>query len=398
MNLFSSSTAPENTVDAVLDIRSGSVGAALLDYDENGRPEIYWSHRQPVDFLTEHDTDRLIHMTQRALDKTTEQIRKIGLKKAEKKRERETALGDVRCFFAAPWQVGSPQEITITNENPFTVDKKQLQLAKGKAESLFSEDAVSRFGTKSENLKQLTTAVFSVWCNGYKLDDPIGVRTDNMRLATYVSMLPDRVRKLTENCISNHLHPEKLSLHSFTAAVHKTFTQAFNHPKTFLVINVDEEMTQLLVVNSGVLMGAVSYPLGSHFLIRTLAKALDAPAADARSRLKQFEDDEAQAQTQSTVNDVIEKARDRWQELLVSSLEQFSENVSIPTYAFVLSNHVTSPTFADFAGDISARKHLVVSDSFRIHEVTDDLLADHTTATDHVDHYLGMASLVETFD
>ncbi|PSO46594.1 MAG: hypothetical protein BRC24_01170, partial [Parcubacteria group bacterium SW_4_46_8] len=92
------------------------------------------------------------------------------------------------------------------------------------------------------------------------------------------------------------------------------------------------------------------------------------------------------------------KARNRWQELLVSSLEQFSENVSIPAYAFVLSNHVTGSTFADFASDVSARKHLVVSDSFRIHEVTDDLLADHTTSTDHVDHYLGMASLVETFD
>jgi len=396
MNFFSSSNTANNTVGAVIDIRSGSVGAALLSYTAEGKPHIHWSHRQSVDFLTEHDTDRLIHMTQQALEETAEKIHDEGLKKSARIHEQEVGLGSVRCFFAAPWQVGSPQEITITNEEEFTVDQKQIELAKDKAESLFSEDTISRFGTESENFKQLTTAVFSVWCNGYQLENPLGVTTDNLRVATYVSMLPDRVKQLTENNISNHLHPDKLSLHSFTAAVHKTFTQAFTHPKTFLVINIDEEMTQLLVVNSGVLMGAVSYPLGSHFLIRTLAKALDVPAADARTRLKQYQEDEAETKTQSTVNQVVDKSRDRWQELLVSSLDQFSENISIPNYAFVLSNHATSPVFADFAGDVSVKEHLLTDDTFRIHEVTDKLLTNHIKAADHVDHYLGMASLVKS--
>lgn len=396
MNFFSGSTSADNTVDVILDIRSGSVGAALFGSTDENRPHIYWSHRQSVDFLTEHDTDRLLHMTQEALEAVTKKIHKEGLAEYQKEHNKNAEIGKVHCFFAAPWQVGSPQEITITNEEPFTVDNERIELAKEKAEELFSEDTTSRFGTESENLRQLTTAVFSVWCNGYELEDPLGVKTDTLRAATYVSMLPNRVMQMTEDNISNHLHPDKVTMHSFMAAIHETFTQVFSHPKTFLVINVDEEMTQLLVVNSGVLMGSVSYPLGSHFLVRTLAKALDAPVADARSRLRQYQQDEANAQTQSKVNEVVNKARDRWQELLVSSLGEFSDDVSIPDYAFVLTNHLVSPIFADFAQDVSAQKHLLTDDSFRIHEVTDDLLTDHMTTDDHADHYLSMASMVRT--
>jgi hypothetical protein len=394
MNFFSSANTSNNTVDALLDIRSGSVGAALVEYRENSTPKIHWSHRESVDFLTDHDTDRLLHMTQQALQKIIKQVREKGLPVCRQELDTQVSLGNVRCFFAAPWQVGSPQEITMTKDEKFAVDREQIELAKEKAEKLFSEDAMGKFGTESENLEQLTTAVFSIWCNGYEVTNPLGCKTDRLRIATYVSMLPSRVKKLTENKISDQLHPDKISLHSFTAAIQKTFTQVFSHPKTFLVVNVDEEMTQLLVVNSGVLMGAVSYPLGSNFLIRTLAKALNAPAADARTRLRQYQEDEANGKTQETVDRVIGKARTRWQDLLVSSLDEFSSDISVPDYAFVLANQATTDIFADFVDGVSVEKHLLSNDSFRIHAVTDELLSEHVIFDEHADHYLSMAGLV----
>lgn len=397
MNLFGSSQqSTDGGADLIFDIRSGSVGACLVTTDGD-TPEIRWSTRVSVDFLAEHDTDRLLHMTQDALRDAVNTARDEGLSVLDDT-DQTSGVRDVFCYFAAPWQVGSPQEITIENEDPFVVDTKKIQLAKEKAQRLFLDNAVNRFGADSKSLQPLTTALLSIWCNGYELDNPIGVSTDTLQASTYVSMLPERVKDLVEQTISDAFHLDRLSLHSFTASVQRAFSQTFSHPKTFLVVNVDEEMTQLLVVNSGVLMGSVSYPLGSHFLIRTLAKSLDVPAGDARSRLRQYQHEEAQAESAATISRIINESKNRWQELLVESLGEFSADVSMPSYAFVLASHATSASFADFTREAEVEEHLLTEASFRVHEVTDDLLSIHVQSKEeHTDHHLSIASLTHTY-
>lgn len=383
----------KETADLIFDIRSGSVGVCLVSAGKD-TPQIHWSKRFSVDFLSEHDTDRLLHMTKEALTKAVTAANKEGLQ-ALKNETEVSDLGDIYCYFAAPWQIGSPQEITIQNESPFVVNEDRLQLAKEKAEDMFLEDALDRFSTDKENLIPLTTALLGCWCNGYRLENPHGVSTTKLRASTYISMLPQRVRETVENTISDEFHPDQISYHSFTAAIQRAFTKRFSHPKTFLVVNVDEEMTQLLIINSGVLMGSVSYPVGSHFLIRQLAKSLDVPAADARTRLRQYQEDEAEDKRHEEVEKVLKKTRDKWQELLSDSLGEFSANVSIPEYAFVLTNHDVSSSFSEFTKGVEVKDHLLREDSFRVHEVTDDLLQIHVaTQEEHSDHYLSIASVI----
>jgi cell division ATPase FtsA len=208
-------------------------------------------------------------------------------------------------------------------------------------------------------------------------------------------MLPRRVRQVTEEVISKTFHPDRLSCHSFTAAIQRAFTKQFSHPKTFLVVNVDEEMTQLLIVNSGVLMGSVSYPVGSHFLIRQLAKELDVPAGDAKSRLYQHQNKEAESRTAQDIERILTQTQERWQDLLVDSLGEFSADVSIPEYAFVLANHDVRGTFREFTQGVTVGQHLLRTDGFRVHEVSDDLLQIHVQSQqDHTDHYLSIAGLI----
>ena len=393
MAFFSDTEQSSNQgVDVVFDIRSGSVGVCLVSADEQ-TPKIHWSDRFSVDFLAEHDTDRLLKMTKNALNKAVSTAHEDGLSELES--DGSNPLCNIYCYFAAPWQIGSPQEITIQDDNEFTVTQNRLELAKEKAEKMFLDDALERHGTHKENLTKLSTALLAFWCNGYRLKNPHQVGTKNLRVSTYVSMLPRRVRQVTEEVISKTFHLDRLSCHSFTAAIQRAFTKHFSHPKTFLVVNVDEEMTQLLIVNSGVLMGSVSYPVGSHFLIRQLAKKLGVPAGDAKSRLYQYQNEEAESRTAQDIERILTQTKERWQDLLVDSLGEFSADVSIPEYAFVLANHDVSGTFREFTQDVEVGQHLLRTDGFRVHEVSDDLLQIHVQSQqDHTDHYLSIAGLI----
>lgn len=396
MNLFSNSQhAVDSEVDLILDIRSGGVGVCLVTTDTE-TPKIHWSDRFSVDFLAEHDTDRLLHMTKRALSEAVTTARDKGFQKI-KDRSTGSQPGEIYCYFAAPWQIGSPQDITIEHDSPFEVNQDRLQLAKEKAENLFLENSLENFGTSEENLKPLTTALLGCWCNGYRLQQPKSVLTDKLKVSTYVSMVPTRIKSVVESTVTNTFHPNNITYHSFTAAIHNAFTKCFSHPKTFLIINVDEEMTQLIIVNSGVLVGSVSYPVGSHFLIRELAESLNVPAADARARLRQQQKSEADKQSNQQVEEIIARVRDKWQSLLIDTLDEFSADVSIPEYAFVLANHDVSKTFRDFVKDVDVSEHVLDKDSLRVHEVTDDLLQIHVaTAEDHSDHYLSIASIMHS--
>jgi translation elongation factor EF-Ts len=394
MNFFSSSQQSyDGDVDAIFDIRSGSVGVSLVTADDE-TPKVHWSDRFAVDFLSEHDTDRLLHMTKDALTKAVSALQKDGLK-AVKKTSKSASVGKVFCYFSAPWQIGSPQEVEIEKESRFIVNENRLELAQEQAEKLFQEKALKHYDTKEDNLVPLTTALLGCWCNGYRLEKPHGVRTNKLLASTYISIIPQRLRDTIEETISQSFHPDKISYHSFTVAIHRAFTERFSHPKTFLVINVDEEMTQLLIVNSGVLMGLVSYPTGSHFLIRQLSKSLDVPIADAKTRLHQFQEKEAGSIRDNEVKQILNKTREKWQELLRDALGKFSADISIPEYAFVLANHDTSAAFREFTKGMDVSDHILRTDSFRVHEVTDDLLQIHlSTQEDHSDHYLSIASVI----
>lgn len=396
MKLFSNpQQSTQHDVDLILDIRSGSVGACLVSTNKD-TPEIHWSDRFPVDFLTEHDTDRLLHMTKQALSEAVTTARDKGLQAMENA-STSSQPGEIYCYFSAPWQIGSPQDITIEHDSSFVVNRSRLELAKEKAENVFLDNTLDNFSTNEDNLEPLTTALLGCWCNGYRLEEPNGVLTDRLKASTYVSMLPARIKSVVESTVTNTFHPGDISYHSFTSAIHRAFTKRFSHPKTFLTINVDEEMTQLLLINSGVLMGAVSYPVGSHFLIRELAESLDVPSADARSRLRQQQKNEAEEQSNQQIEEVVTKTRDKWQNLLIDTLDEFSADVSIPEYAFVLANRDVSKTFHDFVKNADVSDHILNEDSFRVHEVTDDLLQIHVTTTeDHSDHYLSIAGITHT--
>lgn len=395
MNLFfSSQKSAESDVDLILDIRSGSVGACLVTTNKQ-TPEIHWSDRFSVDFLTEQDTDRLLHITKKVLSEAVTAARDEGLRTMEGT-SAGSRLGEIYCYFSAPWQTGSPQDITIEHDSSFVVNQNRLQLAKTKAENVFVEETLENFGTSEENLEPLSTALLGCWCNGYRVEEPNGVLVDRLKVSTYVSMLPTRIKSAVESTVTNTFHPDNISYHSFTAAIHRAFTKRFSHPKTFLTINVDEEMTQLLIINSGVLMGSVSYPVGSHFLIRKLTQSLDVPAADARSRLRQQQRGEAEEQNKQQIEKVVTKTRDKWQKLLTDALDEFSAEVSIPEYAFVLANHDVSKTFRDFAKNTDVSDQILTEDTFRVHEVTDDLLQIHVATTeDHSDHYLSIAGITQ---
>lgn len=391
MGLFETKSSDPKT-KAVFDIRSGSIGAAIVVTSQESDPEVVWTHRKSISFMEEHDTNKLVNMAKRALDTAASK-----LQKASGKISWETEvppIQDVQCFFSAPWYVGSTQTVTISKNEAFAVDKERMNLARQKAYEVFQEETIANHTKNKENLEELDETVFGVWCNGYKLNNPNRVKTNTLEVAIYISMLPTRIADVVRETVGSQFHTDRLSFSSFTAAISDLFTNVFDHPKSFLVVDAGEELTEILLVENEVLTESVSFPLGEHFLTRTLTEKLDTPPADARSRLRLYQEDHQSDKGKGEIDDVIKKAKKRWQELFASSIGEFSSNISIPSHAYVLSGHRFGSLFADFVSDTSVKDHLVTRPKFRVHEVDNQLLSSRlNTNKEEVDHFLATSIL-----
>ncbi len=391
MGLFETKSSTSKT-KAVFDIRSGSIGAAIVVTSEEEKPEVVWSHRKPISFMKEHDTSKLINMTKQAVDSAAERLQKVSSKITGK--TDISPVQEIQCFFAAPWYVGSTQTVTINKDNPFTVDEERMNLARQKADELFREETVANHTKKEEDLEELDEAVFGIWCNGYRLNKPQEVATNTLRVAIYKSMLPTQIANITREAIGSRLNTDQLHFNSFTAAVSRLFTNVFDHPKSFLLVDAGDELTEILLVENGVLTESVSFPLGEHFLTRTVAKSLDRPPSDARSRLQLYLDNHQTSEHKQEIDDVVTEAKDRWQELFASSIGEFSPDVSLPSHAYVLSGHSVGSLLTDFVSDTSVKDHLVTRSRFRVHEVDSELLSSRLhTKRSAVDHFLAASVL-----
>lgn len=389
MTLFGSQTKTGGA-DVIFDIHSGSIGAAIVTFD--GQPIVHWSTRKPIDFLSEHDTDKLLQTTKRKIAAVAETVHDDALDTLRAKEGAPNTIGNVEVFISAPWHVGGAQKIIVRKDDPFTIDGEQLQLAQTKAEEMFREQAAQQFGAQQESMQSLETIILKTKCNGYTLENPRGATAADLSVFTHVSLVPKRVKETLEAALSDYFHPDRITLRSFVASLYRTFSGLFVHPTSFVIIDVDEEITRLILIESGSIAATVPFQLGSHFVVREVANELDVPAADAHAKIDQYTSGNQTKQ----VSTVVESARARWQEQFRAALDDLSADISIPEFAYLLAEADTSSLFAEFARNIDVKDQLITTDQFRVHEVDDSLLTKHLTQKeDTLDHYASTTVLAE---
>ncbi len=322
----------------VFDIGSSSVGGALFYMRENGIPEIVLSVREPIVFDKELNVEKFLDITIRALDGVAGKVASASVGAPKK----------IFTVLSSPWHSSQNRTIKLEKNTPFIFNTKLADSLIEKEVKLFEEDHLRQYleagvGIRAIELKNIKTKL-----NGYEVADPCNQTAKDLEMSIFISMAGEDILSQIEMIVAKHFHTKEVIFSSFLMTLFTVVRDMFVHQDDFLLVDIGAEVTDISMVKKNILRESVSYPLGRHFMIRGIAKALNTSLDEAKSTFSLYKDGHAEEGLKQKLNPIILQLKNEWLHKFQSSLANLSNDISIPATIFISIDK----DYAEFFGDI----------------------------------------------
>lgn len=330
----------------LIDIGTSSVGFLSLEIDGGVQKIIRWA-REDIVFEKTLNYSKFLKDTTKAL----EDLLNKNQGKFPKK------LDEVHLFLASPWFVSERREITYKKQGEKFIVKKhfidELVLTELKSiEEFEMKEHGSKIGKKPEILE---TKIVDTRINGYSTKHPEGKETTALEINFLVSLFSVKVKQSLIDVINTSFEYKNVKFHTFPAMALCVLRESESLPDDFIILDVNGEITDVILVKSGTIAEIISFPLGRNFFWRELSERLGTSMEEAKHTYELFSNKEIQGIYNDKVIKFLEDISKIW-------ISTFSGAVKSSQYEFFLPGHV----------------YVIVSDeqrSFYESCITSDLLA-----------------------
>ncbi len=231
---------------AVIDIRSSSIGAAYATLYKNAAPHVVYSVRIPLD---PHATEPMGEALPRTLEAVLNQLVKMGapiLHKASGSGRVEKVL----VTFTAPWHSSKVYSRVIERDKSFVFTRQAL------------EEALKEAHPKEENHSSVSEIVIATLLNGYEVANPFNKRVKSAEMIMLSSSLEDALMNTVSKAVHKALHQSHIEFGAFMPEAYGILRDLYPHQKDFLVLDVGNEATDLLLAKHGLLVSVNCIPHG----------------------------------------------------------------------------------------------------------------------------------------
>lgn len=236
----------------VLDIRSSSVGAAVIRVVGGGKPvEILSSTREFFFFDNVVNADSFITRAEISL--------KAVLESLVHKQKYGSQIGAVEVFYGAPWYKNLIENFLKTEKS--AVDFNQNYLNK------ILKESVKKIGDDEEIIDRELLAMF---LNGYYTKNPFGKKARTVDLSFYFAILNKHTKNNFVATIRKFTNIKKISHHSHTIAFYNLLKNVIHPPKSYVMFDISGEVTEISVIKNEHLIKIISVPHGNNYFVRQL--------------------------------------------------------------------------------------------------------------------------------
>ncbi len=340
----------------VFDIRSSSVGAALFWIEDSQIPRVVASVREAIPLEQALAPDRLLTLSLSALEKVVSKI-------AEKK------VGTpirIFCVLAAPWHVSETRVIKLTKETPFIFTSKLADELTQKEIASMKEEYTKRYQDLGAALRPIELKNVKVKLNGYETEKPIGKNASEVEMDIHISMSGDEICKKIEEVIEKHFPVKEVKFSSFTMAAFSALRDVYHDRENFLIINIAGELTDIAMVKHGTLRETASFPLGTHFMVRGVASALNVSTTEAYSFFSLHKDGNAAEPTLQTLDPIVNKLKLDWLHKFQEALVNLSNDISIPGALYLITNKDLTQFFTELIKSEQFNQYTLTESKFEI--------------------------------
>ena len=352
-------------VTLLLDIGNGSVAVALAYIATDGaQPEVVRYIREPLSPQTKPTGAELqialIKTLKDTLQTFLEQEKGTNKKPLIKLRDATSIL----CTLSSPWFFSKGKTVSISQDKSFVMTERFLADVLSKEVGLFTEE----IGT-ADDLHIVEKTILGATVNGYHLLSPLHQRTCACDIYIYMSAANARLidQIMTTVGMFSHLSHEHVRFHSFPLVAFSVIRDKFPTVHEYLLFDIAGEITDIAWVSGGMIVKTVSYPCGTHLLVRQIAKHFDVPYEVGRSYLRLFLDERATKVMTDDIRALLVGSGKEFNIYLEEALKTLSPELALPHHIFVSTYPHALEVFTEFLKQDSGsrmstwRDHLVVT-------------------------------------
>lgn len=318
-------------INLIIDLSSGSVGGALVDFSEE-KPKIITNQRLYLPLNHSINREFWEKSIFEKLEELLENLTKEGANKFHLDQEKfgERKIKKTFCVVSAPWSSSSIEKFGKTEKEPFLVTLKSIQEMAEKQ---------SR-GESQENFMPIERRIVQVKLNGYLTENPLNKKTRKIELTAFEGRIDKKIIGNLERVISRKIQSE-IIFHTHTLAVFSILEKIFPESKNYLISEITGEATELTLVEDGMIKKTISIPKGKNFFLRAVSEKFRVNPEVALSFLRLYYERKAEKNFFSAIDEIMGKNEKEWVTDLNNVLneEKFS-----PTEIFLS----VDPQFAGF--------------------------------------------------
>ncbi|HVU06220.1 MAG TPA: hypothetical protein VHE10_00250 [Candidatus Paceibacterota bacterium] len=334
---------PHAELGIVFHIGTASVGAGLVRFEHGKTPHVVYTLREPIPYRGDVDPERFMNEMLDALKLVNERLSKEGL--AHLKFTELGGLASARRIrhvvyvFSSPWTVTETKVVTLRESEPFALTKEQVDKVVATHEKMFETEMVGDNENALKGLKVIEHKVIDIRLNGYQVSDPYGKKAHSADISFLTSLIPASLYQKVNEVSVKAYHPKDTKAFSFALSSFSVIRDAFHEESDFMFLDIGGEISDVTIVQNGLISETASFPLGRHFIIRRIRKALGGSAAEATSLVRLVEEGRADKSVEGKLRPIMETAGDEWMKGFRDVLEKASSGASLPTKIFVVINN-----------------------------------------------------------
>lgn len=327
-SLFESSS--KNTIIAVFDIGSASVGGALISFKNGEKPQILWSARESMVFQNDLNFGRFLSSMLDTLEKVLVRMQKSNMPHPK----------SFLCVFSSPWYASQTRVVKMKRDQVFTVTKKGVEDLVAREIENFKTSHINKYkrmGEEEVEIMEIHTIQMKL--NGYATDHPYGMHAKNLETSLYISMAPKRVLSAVKSRIAKIFGARTVKFSSFSLTAFATIRDVFSHRNDFLFMDISGEVADISLVKNNVLLETASFPLGKNFLLRRLASGLNTVPEEVTSLFTLYREGKATEAVKKRITRIIEESKEEWLKSLQQALRTLSDDLTLPNTIFFTSDN-----------------------------------------------------------
>lgn len=321
----------KESIVAIFDIGSGSVGGALVQIPLNGIgiPVILKSIRIEIKSREEFNFKIFMDDMLASLDSISRALYNFKLGAPE----------EIICVLASPWYISETRTVKMTKDKSFIFTKRKANELIQK-EIFILNNLYKKKYSSLENIPELIEQhIMAVYLNGYMIDNPLGMKCKTLEMNMLISLSPKICLNKIRDIFSNIYHHTDVSFSSFTVDSYLAIRDKYLSQSSYLLIDVSGEVTDVGIVTKGVLKSVLSFPFGRKTFFKYMCTKLKIELRDAEELFKLYNNGHLSDELKNKIESLLKTIENLWGESFRQCISTLPHTLILPGTIFLTADN-----------------------------------------------------------